>query len=232
MSIHNFKYAVDSRNILGVALALQGGVDLSESYDMLNKHTPLSYIICNGNDFIDAFKMLVEQGADINQLDGGGCAPIHYAISHGATNILETMLALGADLSLQDKYGDNTLHWAVLFESECTDTLLNRIFHSGIDINAKNRDMDTPLHIACFNRLLDLVKVLILHGANIHARDKHGRTPLYLACDAQCPDTVKFLMSQGADMNVSDEWGETPEDVARRISSDEILDILKGAKKQ
>ncbi|XP_069672165.1 uncharacterized protein [Periplaneta americana] len=65
----------------------------------------------------------------------------------------------------------------------------------------------TLLHEAARNRHVDLVRLLVNHGADIEARDSHfSRTPLlWGAPDLQ---TVKFLIQKGANPLVRDSFGK------------------------
>ena len=61
-----------------------------------------------------------------------------------------------------------------------TSKLLNIWFESGIDVNIRDDNEDTPLHIASRQGQLDVVKLLIENGANIHAQGGIlGYTPLH-----------------------------------------------------
>jgi len=52
------------------------------------------------------------------------------------------------------------------------------LINSKSDLNAKEEHGKTPLHIACFQTVID---ILLKRGANIEAADKDGKTALYMA---------------------------------------------------
>ena len=51
----------------------------------------------------------------------------------------------------------------------------------GADVNAKNDDGGTPLHIAADWGRKEIVELLIAKGADVNMKDRKGRTPLDLA---------------------------------------------------
>ncbi len=71
---------------------------------------------------------------------------------------------------------------------------------SSTDVNAQTSDgtYRTPLHITMeFNRV-DVVRVLLEHGANVGAKDWQGRTPLQIASERGYDEIMKLLSEHGA----------------------------------
>jgi ankyrin repeat protein len=56
---------------------------------------------------------------------------------------------------------------------DMTELLLTR----GADVDAKDRDGDTPLHDAAFRGHEKIVGLLLAHGADVGAKNNAGRTP-------------------------------------------------------
>jgi ankyrin repeat protein len=53
--------------------------------------------------------------------------------------------------------------------------------HLPLSLECRSLSQQTPLHVACSNDYLEIVKILVKSNANIQALDDHGRTPLMLA---------------------------------------------------
>ena len=49
------------------------------------------------------------------------------------------------------------------------------------DVNAKNINNQTPLHIACLNKSEKLVELLLEFGADFESKNLDGDTPPFLA---------------------------------------------------
>jgi len=69
------------------------------------------------------------------------------------------------------------------------------------DINARNKDGLTQLHIAVKSGDKELAESLVLKGADVKALTSDNKTPLFIAAVAGHSDIVQFLLSKGADIN-------------------------------
>jgi ankyrin repeat protein len=88
----------------------------------------------------------------------------------------------------------------------------------GTNINARDRNGRTPLHIAVRLEEKDVADLLISKGADINARDALGKTPLHLAVFDQNQEMIALLLGKCANMNVRDNDGLTPLEAVQRQS--------------
>ena len=65
----------------------------------------------------------------------------------------------------------------------------------GVDVNAKQQNGFTPLHLAAFTDRMEVVELLIENGANVNAKDNVGGTSLHPAAAAGHKETVELLRS-------------------------------------
>lgn len=88
------------------------------------------------------------------------------------------------------------------------DAIIDYISRGG-DINAKNCEGRTPLHIAVERRYEYLAKFLIANGADVNIKDKSGTSPLYVAASNDYHRIVNLLLDNGAveDIYLSVFWG-------------------------
>jgi cytohesin len=66
------------------------------------------------------------------------------------------------------------------------------------NVNARDRDGETPLHTAATADQPEAIKLLIAHKADPNARDKQGLTPLGLALKEDRREAAALLRQQGA----------------------------------
>jgi len=76
-------------------------------------------------------------------------------------------------------------------------------------INHEDKWGDTPLMDAIFNDDIELVKLLLSHGAKVNHVDKAGLTPLIVASQRGNPAMVKLLLKKKANVNHKDQHDRT-----------------------
>lgn len=85
--------------------------------------------------------------------------------------------------------------------------LVERLLEDGADPDMTR--LRTALHVAVENDNLEIVDLLVAHGADIDARDHLGRTPLFLAIVRRRPEISKVLIEADADATVTTKSGST-----------------------
>ena len=93
----------------------------------------------------------------------------------------------------------------------------------GYNINTKNNEGKTALHIACENQDVTIVEYLISQGSEVNLKDNEGKTPLHYASIHDEIDIINLLLSRGADKTTPDKKGLTPFSYAQKDETKEIL---------
>ncbi|MFC1765376.1 ankyrin repeat domain-containing protein, partial [Planctomycetota bacterium] len=163
-------------------------------------------------------ELLISKGADINAKDGQGRTPIDIAMRNARMDIASVLIDNGAEASLLTKMRVNMarqerrpvdlslLTAAQNGEQQEVKVLLDQ----GADINAKDDQGMTPLHLAAQEGHKEVVEFLLSKDADINAQNIKGYTPLYSAIWNNDPNIVGLLVSKGADVNFSPEKGYPP----------------------
>ena len=98
----------------------------------------------------------------------------------------------------------------------------------GADINAKNKDGKTPLHLATYynnkedSHLKIIYNLLEYENININVQDKEGNTPLHYAVTGGNLNTVETLCIYKADPDIQNTDGKTPLHLATSMPNPEI----------
>ncbi|KAL3764020.1 hypothetical protein ACHAW5_005104 [Stephanodiscus triporus] len=122
-------------------------------------------------------------GADrviVNHEDENGEAPMHVAARCGSIEILELLVAHGANLGLIDGRGRTCLH---LSAQSGHDSCLTYALDSGADdyLEVFSDDGFTPLHLAVRANKTECVQILLEAGANVSAITDSGQNVYNLA---------------------------------------------------
>ena len=94
-------------------------------------------------------------------------------------------------------------------------------------VNQPNKQGFTALQQSCNDGRIDVVHVLLNHGADINATGRKERTALHLAATGGYADIVELLIKSFADLTVKNGEGMLPEDVAK---TKEIANRLSAAR--
>lgn len=146
---------------------------------------------------------LIEQGADLNDINNAGKGIMHQALEAGKVTSALKLIDAGADVNLRCTEDDWTpLRTAVnLGYIEVAQRLLKK----GADpnIKAEKSDSFTPLFNAVNDNSMELTELLLAHGADMNALDDGGWPPIGYAARDNALDTLELLLKKGADPNVT-----------------------------
>jgi ankyrin repeat protein len=84
---------------------------------------------------------------------------------------------------------------------------VEKLLIQGVYANIKNKDGETPLHVASKKGDTGAVKILLRNNANVNAKTNRGEISLHFAANAQ---VAELLLKKNPNPNVKDSNGETP----------------------
>ena len=130
------------------------------------------------------------------------CRPLHIAIAHGNTQLVEYLINLMSCLTL-DIYNNlkqTPLHLAVI---TVQPYIVEKLVSAGANVNLPDRNGQTPTHLACNRASVECLETLVKarNTPDLELRNFNGYTPLHEAVLAGCCGAVTCLIRQGAKVN-------------------------------
>ena len=195
-------------------------VDKKLINDSLEGKTPL--IIAVGNSYIDTAKILIENGANINEVDFEGWSALSYAVNNGDIEIAKLLLENKA------KIKDELL---IAIKSPIVESSINMmklLIDNKANINYTDENGFNPLNIAIESGNMELTKFLITNGANVNSLMQDGVSLIGYAIAQNNMDLLQILIENGANVNYTngDSWADTPLKTASRLGLDNVVRIL------
>jgi len=192
-------------------------------------------------------------------------APIHLAVQSGDDQLIDHLLNLGANINIQNKQGVTPLHLAAqnpdnhnlvskLIENGANPNLYDNDYETPLFVairslcirnfqvlvrasekGYKNKNYQSPLHVACQLGSADIVSDLIINGYEVQESDVSGNTPLHYAVMANSNECVTLLLDAKASVIIRNNNHQSPlvlanapitqiikEYISRRINEDAI----------
>ncbi|XP_068587592.1 protein TANC2 [Cebidichthys violaceus] len=182
-----------------------------------------------GSGRLAVCRLLLDQGAAVEQCNRRGVAPLFSAVRRGHLQVVELLLSHGVEVNMVDQQGRTALMTAA---SEGHMNTAQLLLDHGASLDQTDREGLTPLSWACLKGQLPMVRELVERGAATTHVDRSGRTPLDLAAFRGDPEVVQHLVDHGASVEHVDCSGMRPLDraVGCRNTSAVIALLKKGAK--
>ncbi|XP_031194878.1 unconventional myosin-XVI isoform X4 [Mastomys coucha] len=206
--------------------------------------------LCARYDNVFIAEVLIDRGVNVNHQDEDFWAPMHIACACDNPDIVLLLILAGANVLLQDVSGNIPLDYAVegtessaillaYLDENGVDlnslrqiklqrpmSMLTDVRHflsSGGDVNEKNDDGVTLLHMACASGYKEVVLLILEHGGDLNGMDDGYWTPLHLAAKYGQTTLVKLLLAYQANPHLVNCNGEKPSDIAASESIKEML---------
>ena len=169
---------------------------------------------------------LLRMKPNLDISDQKGNTALHYAVREEDVLSVRQLCAAGANPTIYNSKGESTIHLAAAAADP-------RIFYAlrkasplvQINIDAPNREGDSPLHIAVKKQLIRTSGTLLSASANRHSLDKAGDTPLHIAVKLENLYLTRHLLSIVA-IKHRNSVGDTPIMIAAKQGNGEIFRTL------
>ncbi|KIN05544.1 hypothetical protein OIDMADRAFT_38067 [Oidiodendron maius Zn] len=172
-------------------LLLDTGLVDVQSEDDINERNCLHQAAIYGNSFV--LGVGISKGVAVSRVDVYGRVPLHYACMHGRLSMMEALL------NDHDNFTP-LIHAIIHGHFDCVQRLLER----SARIDPTSDTDHVPLNLACEHGLVEIVELLLKHGAKILA-DAEGLYPQHLvARSGKMPQLLLLLKNYGADLDQID----------------------------
>ena len=152
----------------------------------------------------------------VDSRNATGITPLMNAAMNGNVQAVKLLIEKGADPSLKDNSGLNSLHFAAIGG----DTDIISLIHTRMpDIESLNGEGETPLLVAAYNGKLHAVKWFLERGANATYEDKGGWNALHSAASSGDPETIDHILIHVPNIESKTADGETPLIIAVRCQT-------------
>ncbi|KAF8204150.1 ankyrin repeat-containing domain protein [Mycena galopus ATCC 62051] len=174
---------------------------------------------------VEISKYLVSEAADVNFVNSlivYDHPPLHAASRTSHLELVQFLLASGADPNLRDNFGKTALLGATNVD------VIQALLNSGADIHAADRN---GWNVLTYVDATDskLLRFLLEHGADPNYADSdHGEMLLhYIAKGIMKAQAVVQLLQFGADVERVDRDGRTPVDIAMSRGKPELVKMFE-----
>ncbi|KAG9288741.1 hypothetical protein G9A89_019102 [Geosiphon pyriformis] len=115
---------------------------------------------------------------------------IWIAAGDGDLERVQELLTEGISPNAQDENGYTPLAAAVSYKHY---TIIELLISHGADVNIRDFEGDTPLHVA---ETVEIAELLLDHGADPFITNFEGKTPAQVAFQEDCPEVACLLRSK------------------------------------
>ena len=212
----HYRRTIDSEHCpLQQALTFLSLPDVTENFSHLrtwlglpSNYLPTHY--CAQHGLFDILRKLLDGGAEVDSDCDMFGTPLNMAARYDQGTTADFLIDRGANLNYRKAYkathsGNSCLHWALdegqaFIVSVRTIEVLAQAPSIEIDALGGMKLSQTGLHYAARSDRIDIIDMLLSHGASIDAVDSTGQTPLNAAVEEQSLEAVAYLLDQGASM--------------------------------
>ncbi|XP_015907242.1 protein phosphatase 1 regulatory subunit 16A [Parasteatoda tepidariorum] len=226
---------------------------LGVSPDSTNEDGLTALHQCCIDDSEAMMKLLLEFGANVNAKDSEQWTPLHAAATCGHIHLVRYLISKGADLLAVN--ADGNMPYDICEDETTLDYIESEMAKKGItqemidetraiteqemlvdlkcmledggDIEYRDQQGATPLHIAAANGYVTVVEFILDNHGSTNVCDNDMWQPIHAAACWGHPDVIEMLVMAGADLSAKTKNGETPFDICEDQDLKERIMQLK-----
>ncbi|HNX76694.1 MAG TPA: ankyrin repeat domain-containing protein, partial [Candidatus Rifleibacterium sp.] len=212
-------HAINRKDAALIDCLISAGANLSQAG--IDGNTPLHQAVLSGDQSIFA-KILAKTG-NPDPVNREGNTPLFLAVLERKPAMVNALLEAGADFNRRDSRGNSLLHLLSPWKSYGGTPILEKLASRMHEVDIRNFDDYTPLHLAAIEGNTLAMRILMQAGANLDARLPDGSTALFF-CKPQISGS---LLGMGANRTLTNNAGHTAIVHARVTGDSERIKYLK-----
>lgn len=214
--------AVQENDVASAVYLLQHGAQVSSQSERM-----LHLAIDAQNNKM--LKVLLAAGASFDATAAGkvlGSRLLCRSIEkYKSLELVQTLLAAGADLAVPCSSADLPVHYAARLSNSA---ILELVLAAGADPHALDEWHRQPSHYAAaYAETSNTLQSLQRAGADLFAKDVYGSQPIHKAAATENLPVLQFLLKAGADPNAQNKRGERPIHSAFGLFSESNTSVIQ-----
>ena len=218
-------------------------IPLNEDGDLL------LHIACQWGDVGIVRYLVCDQYCDVNVWNNNSDSPLSIACYCKSLDIIKFLLQQKCDTMVHNKKGqspqtiplnedgDLLLHIACQWGD--IDNVTYLVCEQHCDVNVRNKNVDSPLSIACYYKHFDIINFLLHQRCDTRVQNNGGQSPqtiplnedgdllLHIACQWRNDGILYYLIhKQRCDTRVQNKKGQIPQTLLLNENGDVLLHIV------
>ncbi|XP_033631150.1 transient receptor potential cation channel subfamily A member 1-like [Asterias rubens] len=130
-----------------------------------------------------------------------GLTPLHFAARYGCTQAVRALINHGANCDASTTNGQRPIHLAA--RRGLADVIQVLMEADKGQVNVRNNDLITPLHMVALNGNVEALRLLITYGAKIDVKDINNISPIMLSVSSGHLDMTETILKTASSQDLS-----------------------------
>lgn len=200
------------------------------------------YLLMNSEDVVSLIKyasignnaeninyLVRNLGIDVDTKDTN--TMLHYAVGNGSIDAANELIKLGADINNTNANFQTSLHYVIENNSNKLLESVNLLLYKNAEPNIKDKDGNTPLHLAVMNasksenEYIEVINMLIKYNMDVNILNNKNQLALNIAVKNNNTEISNILINAKSKLNNKDN-GYAPIHIAVKNNNIFIADSL------